>query len=147
MVIIKKNFLEQFNVHSGIKINTLNSPSQSVSSTEDASVLQQHYSYKNICENKKDTPNHSVALKCPKPKRLKRQTPKPKYTSSNMILLKKAMENSMLLNGGVEAEFAEANMEVRRKPLSLRRRHSQNRSRTFQSTPSPLSIMSNAQDL
>lgn len=94
--------------------------------------------------------NHCVQLGCSYPKRLKHEsetTAEAKYTSSNMILLKTAMKNSMLMNGEEEAEFAEENMDIRRIPSSISRRHFQNHCRAFQVRPSRLSDMSNALDM
>ncbi|KAK7325361.1 hypothetical protein VNO77_29523 [Canavalia gladiata] len=54
-------------------------------------------------------------------------------------------KNSMLKNGGVQAEFAKSNMVIKHIPSSLRRRRY--RRRLFQIRPSPLSVMSNAHDL
>lgn len=65
-----------------------------------------------------------------------------RYTSSNMILLKWAMKNSMLKKGGIETVIAE-NMVIIPKPSS----GSLSRRSSFQIKPSRLSIVSNAQDL
>ncbi|TKY49644.1 serine-rich protein [Spatholobus suberectus] len=89
--------------------------------------------------------NHASAFRCfnhKSPKRERKPPPTPNYTSSNMILLKTAIRNSMLQKGGKEAEFAE-NMVIRRKPPCQHR----TRPQTLQIRPSPLSIVSSALNL